>query len=385
MKRILFDIVSLQNYHSGGGEYVKIVLNKLLEFRDLIIIGLYDSDYIFLENDLQFLSSKINLVDIKSASLSSIIQKNDIDIFFIGIFQRFQSYNLSGIKCKVVCVVHDIGEIETFKSKLFYLFPRSLKNYLRLTLDYLLPNSRFISTNKLIYRYNNSIDFLLNPNVEIVTVSNYTACALKYYFPKLKNKPFNILYPPIKNYEVLEFFDNILVDDFIKENRKKYILFLNADRPNKNFDLMKDNYCRIKQEFPFMKMVVTSNSDTVEDDVVYFNYLSNSDLEKLYKNAYVLVYISFAEGFGYPPIDSMKYGVPVISSYTCSMPEVLNESVLYVSPFHKSDLFGKFLQLVNNYDEYSSKAELQATFVMQKQSHDLYILLNMLTTLSDND
>ena len=43
-------------------------------------------------------------------------------------------------------------------------------------------------------------------------------------------------------------------------------------------------------------------------------YQSQNDLERLYAGAYALIYPTLNEGFGYPPLEAMKYSVPVVSS-----------------------------------------------------------------------
>lgn len=45
--KILFDLISIQKYHSGGGEYVKKVLDGLLSKSDNIILGLFNSKLSF--------------------------------------------------------------------------------------------------------------------------------------------------------------------------------------------------------------------------------------------------------------------------------------------------------------------------------------------------
>lgn len=53
---------------------------------------------------------------------------------------------------------------------------------------------------------------------------------------------------------------------------------------------------------------------------------SPTDIEYVYKNAYALVYPSYSERFGYPPIEAMKHGTPILSASVCSMPEVLKDA-----------------------------------------------------------
>jgi glycosyltransferase involved in cell wall biosynthesis len=65
---------------------------------------------------------------------------------------------------------------------------------------------------------------------------------------------------------------------------------------------------------------------------VFSGYIERNDLERLYLDAFCFVYPTLNEGFGYPPLDCMKYGTPVLASAITSVPEVCGEGVMYFSP-----------------------------------------------------
>ncbi len=52
----------------------------------------------------------------------------------------------------------------------------------------------------------------------------------------------------------------------------------------------------------------------------------------LYRGATVYFAPSFEEGFGLPPLEAMRLGVPVVASKGGSFPEVLGDAALYVDP-----------------------------------------------------
>lgn len=83
--KILFDLISIQKYHSGGGEYVKKVLDGLLSKSDNIILGLFNSKLSFLDEDLKSLRTKIQLLDISKNTISEYVTLYKVDILFIGI------------------------------------------------------------------------------------------------------------------------------------------------------------------------------------------------------------------------------------------------------------------------------------------------------------
>ena len=108
-------------------------------------------------------------------------------------------------------------------------------------------------------------------------------------------------------------------------------------------------------------------------------YLSASDLINAYKKCYALLFPSMFEGFGYPPIEAMKYGKPVLASNVASIPEVCGESAIYFSPFYVTDIYKALLQLKDsNYQEYCKKSIERYNKVTIKQKSDLIQLLNFI-------
>lgn len=56
------------------------------------------------------------------------------------------------------------------------------------------------------------------------------------------------------------------------------------------------------------------------------------DLPALYRNAAILLFPSFYEGFGLPPLEAMSCGCPTIVSRVAALPEVCGEATMYVDP-----------------------------------------------------
>ncbi len=56
------------------------------------------------------------------------------------------------------------------------------------------------------------------------------------------------------------------------------------------------------------------------------------ELDHFYRHATVLLFPSLYEGFGWPPLEAMARGCPVVSSNTASLSEVVNDAALTASP-----------------------------------------------------
>ena len=70
----------------------------------------------------------------------------------------------------------------------------------------------------------------------------------------------------------------------------------------------------------------------VANGVHQLGRISVADLAGVYRRADVLLFPSFYEGFGWPPLEAMSAGLPVVSSRSGSLPEVSGEVPLFADP-----------------------------------------------------
>ena len=66
--------------------------------------------------------------------------------------------------------------------------------------------------------------------------------------------------------------------------------------------------------------------------IVRTGWVESTDLAALLARASVLAYPSLYEGFGFPPLQAMRAGVPVVATRAGSLPEVLGDGALLVDP-----------------------------------------------------
>src|SRR5690606_20073634 len=70
----------------------------------------------------------------------------------------------------------------------------------------------------------------------------------------------------------------------------------------------------------------------VADAVQLLGYVPDAELAALYRGATAQVFVSRAEGFGYPVVEAMACGCPVITSNRSSMIEIAEDAALTVDP-----------------------------------------------------
>lgn len=76
----------------------------------------------------------------------------------------------------------------------------------------------------------------------------------------------------------------------------------------------------------------------IRESVRQLNNLNDEDLVALYSLADVLAFPSVSEGFGWPPLEAMACGCPVIASNAGSLPEICGNACLYVNPMNTTEL-----------------------------------------------
>jgi glycosyltransferase involved in cell wall biosynthesis len=70
----------------------------------------------------------------------------------------------------------------------------------------------------------------------------------------------------------------------------------------------------------------------VADRVIVLDYVSEESLPSLYSHALACVYPSLFEGFGFPVVEAMACGTPVLTSNTTSLAEIGEGAALLVDP-----------------------------------------------------
>ncbi len=125
-----------------------------------------------------------------------------------------------------------------------------------------------------------------------------------------------------------------------------YILFVGNLKPHKNVQGLLEAYALwlerqgrevhlvlIGQEFasfPIRERIL--REEKFRGQVHFLNQVKDSELPVFYRNARVTVLPSFYEGFGFPPLEAMSAGSPVIVSSQGSLEEVCGKAAVYIDP-----------------------------------------------------
>lgn len=378
MKIILFDLISTQDIVNGGSEYTKKVLRECLSYsKSVKIIGLYDSFLRDCINEKQLIiQNGGEIVDIRNYNLSIdlIVKEYNIDLFFIGILQRYLSYNLNNINCSSIVIIHDVGDLENSFNGIYKFYPQmpmSFKSKIRSFFKRTAELDKYYIIKR---KYLNIVSFLAKKNVKIITVSNHSLNTIRFFFNELRNKDIDVLYPPLKTCVVKNSIENVTLKKYLRTNRK-YFLVISAHRTDKNAIIVYKAFKEFVKENLDVDLLCVGGC-YICDNCINLPLLSSSDLEYVYKHAYAFIYPSLQEGFGYPPLEAMKYDVPTICSNVCSMPEIYGDSVLLFSPFYANDLYNKMVAIIENRNSIISTIHQKRDYIISKQKKDLETLIS---------
>lgn len=132
---------------------------------------------------------------------------------------------------------------------------------------------------------------------------------------------------------------------------EQYILHVGSIDPRKNLvtlfkalAILRDDDLRVRlvvvgsREYNYRPIFDTVQALGLEDQVRFLGFVSDAELVDVYNLAQLFVFPSIHEGFGYPPLEAMACGTPVIVSGSSSLPEIVDDAGLQVDPLNAAEL-----------------------------------------------
>lgn len=379
--KIIFDLTVCQpignsKYH-GGGIYGYILYKAILASSPHSVVAYIDKSR-FIPEDISTLFSQqdIIVVDSNSISLFELYQSGKYSFIYSPLYKKNYEY-LIDKDVKMIVTFHGLRSLEMNRDEYEYLYANSFKDILKALIK------QTVLFNLLHKKYLKEYHYFLNhKNTTIITISEHSKSSLLYYYPCLKTKNIPVFYSPSTT--------NIDIQSVHSFENNRYYLILSANRWLKNsyraiqaldelYDKFPKQYKRtivvgLKQKTKIYKKI--KHKECFE----FLDYVSSEKLERLYKGAYLFIYPTLNEGFGYPPLEAMKYGIPVVSSPFASIPEVCADSVVYFNPYSKDEIANRIIQLEDKqrYNVYSQKSLERYDYITKKQKIHLNELIDYL-------
>ncbi len=393
--KLLFDgtVYQYERYH-GGGEYSNAVFNELLKFRNQIDMEVFfDSDekttnYFF---DL-CKEVGMNLHPVSNpAQLRKLVEKGKYTKIYSALPKEkyFLDAQLPD-NVNVTYTVHDLRSLELLNENMPPIRRNGKFSLLidRLQWEY----DRRMRYGALYPHY----QWLLNgfKNKSIITVSQHSKYSIMCYYPEIEEKEIRVFYSPCKivhkdREDGINIYEKYAVVD------KGYGLIISADREEKNalrgmiaYDrLFSNGYQRLPSDYKVIVLGVNQKSEYLKylknpARFVFEDYVVAQELEFLYQHAQLFLYPTLNEGFGYPPLEAMKYGTLSACSAVSSIPEICGNAVLYFNPMRIEEIENRILQSFDKdiVAEKSSEMNSQYQQVNRRQKEDLEKLTEFLVS-----
>ena len=88
----------------------------------------------------------------------------------------------------------------------------------------------------------------------------------------------------------------------------------------------------------FQETLRTVNASPFKQRILLPGPVSEPDRPFVYAAAKLFVYPSFFEGFGFPPLEAMACGIPVVTSRVSSIPEAVGTAALTIDPHRVNEI-----------------------------------------------
>jgi len=216
---------------------------------------------------------------------------------------------------------------------------------------YLMPHTQVPRSNRLYHEFGRRYRAAVVPAVarraaKVIAVSNQSKSDALEFLPVDSSRVTAIASAPDPA------FCRILDSSKIASARHRYnivgpfIFALGAIDPRKNTEFILEAFCRLCRSGDFRHTLVLSGltpdaatvwgrwatSRGIRSRVVLLGFVPLDDLVALYNEAELFLYPSLYEGFGFPIIEAMACGTPVICSAEGALRELSGDAVVSVDP-----------------------------------------------------
>jgi glycosyltransferase involved in cell wall biosynthesis len=207
----------------------------------------------------------------------------------------------------------------------------------------------------------------------VLTVSEYSKQQIEKRFPSAQVQVIPCSIPP--SWFVEEHHQQL-------DERENYILAVTSSAPHKNALRTLAAYATFvaradRATVPRLRIVGLSDSAQqfrgrandlhIQDLVDIEPYLTEDELQKMYRRSRAVLVPSLMEGFGIPVLEAMASGTPVIAADATSLPEVGGTAAAYFDPTNTADFANVLEQVLS--DAARQWQMVQLGFIQARQFH----------------
>ena len=164
----------------------------------------------------------------------------------------------------------------------------------------------------------------------------------------------------------------------ILRNPLRLITTASADVPLKGLDYTLKSLAELKKDFAGIHLIVIGKLKeeghtsrlieklNIQDEVTFKTNLTKEEIAKEYAKSSISLVSSLYEGFGYPVIEAMSCGVPLIAANTSSIPELVGEFASLIPAKDTKAQIESIKNVIQKYDYYKDIAEKGREHIITK-------------------
>ncbi len=209
---------------------------------------------------------------------------------------------------------------------------------------------------------------------KILTISESTKHAIMEAY-KVPEHRIIVTYPGFTKLSMVE-------GDVIKKYQlpPRYILSVGTIQPRKNYVRLMEAFVQVQKKNPDITLVIVGKKGWlyeeilaapkkfgIEKNVIFLDFVPDSDLPALYKHALCFALPSLYEGFGLPVLEAMAYRTPVVVSNVSSLPEIAGKAGIYVDPQDVESIAKGLETAVAEREKKSGKERIAAGLIQVKK------------------
>jgi glycosyltransferase involved in cell wall biosynthesis len=390
--RLLVDLTAAQptsgRYH-GGGEYTKAVFYALLNKARPGRLGAFYSQAEWLDPTVEAAAKRagLDLLPVNGRSeLQDLVWSGRFDRLYSALPYRYHDLDVS--RLEFFFTIHGLRPLEMptdgYETRYGHGFRKWSRAILKRTVAGLYLARRRQEFRRLLE--------IRAQRTLVIVPSMHTRYALLSQFPDLDPASIRVFYSPAKPASeppTPEAVEKLLRS--LEVSPRGYFLLVSSNRWVKNAIRAIEALDRLFNAGPALphKVVVLGADPACKLGVrprnahrfSYRGYVESWQLEALYSQAYCLLFPTLNEGFGYPPLEAMRFGTPVICSAIASTTEICEDAAIYVNPFSVDEIHNRSLMLASEpriWDRYAARGRRRAQEIGQAQDRMLRELVDLL-------
>jgi glycosyltransferase involved in cell wall biosynthesis len=278
------------------------------------------------------------------------------------------------------------GEVNIFHSPAFSLplfLDRKIRKIVTVHDFAFLKFPEFFKFSEKMY-YKLVLDHSLKKADKIICISQNSQNDLDFYYPKYSRKSV-VVYNGYEDFSKVDQDSTFLTNQKIQKGN--FLLTVGTLNPRKNLTNVIKSFNLLQKIYPELQLVIVGKDgekikkewDINNESIVFTGYIGQAELASLYQNARAFIFLSFYEGFGFPILEAMGCGLPLILSNSPSTKEISGlPGTLLCNPTDVDDIVEKCIFAIepNSRDFYFEHGEkIRHNFSwskMVKETLDVY-------------